>query len=161
MRAEQALPVALELATGQVHLLTVVVPPFLFNPPAAPALGTPEAEPIQRQLLRAYRYLRRLARPTRDVGRPMSAHVELSFNPTAAILGYATQHGIDCIALGSHGLGGLARWAVGSVADKVIRSGVASVLVCRTASVSHELSHAFRAAATEPDPVEAATPAAR
>lgn len=161
VRAEQALPLALELSTGHVHLMTVVVPPFLFNPPAAPALGTPEAEPIQRQLLRAYRYLRRLARPSRDAGRAMSAHVELSFNPTAAILGYATQHGIDCVALGSHGRGGLARWAVGSVADKVIRSGVGAVLVCRTASVSHELSQAFRAAATEPDLVEAATPAGR
>ena len=43
----------------------------------------------------------------------------------------------------------------------MIRSRVASVLVCHTAKVSDELSHAFRAAATEPDPVEAATPAGR
>jgi len=48
-----------------------------------------------------------------------------------AILDYAQAHAVDLIALETHGRTGLVRWLVGGVADKVIRSAIAPVLLHR------------------------------
>jgi nucleotide-binding universal stress UspA family protein len=51
--------------------------------------------------------------------------------PAAAILDYATAHAVDLIALATHGRGGVARWLVGGVADKVVRGSSVPVLLHR------------------------------
>ncbi|HEY8489911.1 MAG TPA: universal stress protein [Dehalococcoidia bacterium] len=56
-----------------------------------------------------------------------------SEKPEQAIVDYARQHGVDMIAMATHGRAGLARAVRGSVTDAVIRSGVAPVLVCHPA----------------------------
>jgi nucleotide-binding universal stress UspA family protein len=47
------------------------------------------------------------------------------------ILDYAETDGVDLIVMSSHGLTGVRRWAYGSVAEKVLRSGPCAMLVVR------------------------------
>lgn len=46
-----------------------------------------------------------------------------------ALLGYAREHGIDLIVVGSHSRSGPARWFLGSVAQEVVRGATVPVLV--------------------------------
>ena len=48
--------------------------------------------------------------------------------PAATIIDYAAEHGIDVIAMGTAGRGGVARMVVGSVTDKVVRTAPVPVL---------------------------------
>ncbi|MBX3441447.1 MAG: universal stress protein [Planctomyces sp.] len=49
------------------------------------------------------------------------------------VVKYAEQQGIELIVLGTHGRTGLARWFMGSVAEKVVRFAPCAVLVVRPA----------------------------
>ncbi len=49
----------------------------------------------------------------------------------ACIVEYAEAHQIDLIAMSTHGRTGLARWALGSVADRVLRAGTKPLLLVR------------------------------
>jgi len=49
--------------------------------------------------------------------------------PSRVITDYARDHGIDLIVMGTHGRTGLSHFALGSVAERVIRSSVCPVLV--------------------------------
>lgn len=51
--------------------------------------------------------------------------------PARAICDYAAGHGVDLIVVGSHGRGGMERWLIGSVAERVIRHATANVYVVR------------------------------
>lgn len=50
-------------------------------------------------------------------------------NPAATILDYAAKNSIDLIIMATHGRTGVARFALGSVADKVVRASTAPVMV--------------------------------
>lgn len=45
------------------------------------------------------------------------------------ILEYANKNKVDLIVMSSHGRSGVARWALGSVADRVVRHAIVPVLV--------------------------------
>ena len=49
-------------------------------------------------------------------------------NPAEIILEYAKKSGVDLIIMSTHGRSGVARWAMGSVADKVLRHSAVPVL---------------------------------
>ncbi len=51
--------------------------------------------------------------------------------PARAICDYADEHGADLIVVGSHGRGGMERWLIGSVAERVVRHAQANVYVVR------------------------------
>ena len=51
--------------------------------------------------------------------------------PAKAICDYAEQHGVDLIVIGSHGRGGMERWLIGSVAERVVRHSPVNVYVVR------------------------------
>jgi nucleotide-binding universal stress UspA family protein len=51
--------------------------------------------------------------------------------PARAICDYAESHGVDLIVLGSHGRGGMERWLIGSVAERVVRHAACNVYVVR------------------------------
>jgi nucleotide-binding universal stress UspA family protein len=51
--------------------------------------------------------------------------------PAKAICEYAEGHGVDLIVVGSHGRGGMERWLIGSVAERVVRHAAANVYVIR------------------------------
>lgn len=67
----------------------------------------------------------------------MRTHVAVHPQPAQGILEYAATRGADLIAVATHGLGGLARLLVGSVADKVIRGASAPVLVVHPTDRKH------------------------
>jgi nucleotide-binding universal stress UspA family protein len=52
--------------------------------------------------------------------------------PASEILDLSVNRAMDLIALGTHGRSGLARWALGSVAERVLRSGEVPILLMRT-----------------------------
>ncbi len=52
-------------------------------------------------------------------------------NPANAILEFAEQNKIDMILMGTLGKGGLERFLLGSVTDKVVRHSKVSVLVVK------------------------------
>lgn len=49
----------------------------------------------------------------------------------SGIIEYAEANAVDLIAMSTHGRTGLARWALGSVADRVLRSGATPILLVR------------------------------
>ena len=51
--------------------------------------------------------------------------------PAKAICEYAEAHGVDLIVVGSHGRGGVERWLIGSVAERVVRHATSNVYVVR------------------------------
>ena len=51
--------------------------------------------------------------------------------PAKAICEYAEKKGVDLIVLGSQGHGGVERWLIGSVAERVVRHASANVYVIR------------------------------
>lgn len=59
--------------------------------------------------------------------------VVLKGRPAEKILEYAKKNGVDLIIMGTHGRSGPARWAFGSVTDRVIRLSQAPVMVIRPA----------------------------
>ena len=74
-------------------------------------------------------YLGRVAQRFRRQGCNVQTHVVNDLNHAAAILATIDTHGTDLVALAMHGRGGLARFLLGSVADKVIRGAKTPVLV--------------------------------
>lgn len=143
--AEQALETALVLgAPGEVEyiLITVVEPPQLSTPSvmmavAAAETGTTAEALAQIATLRqtvAEQYLGLVGDELRQRGTTVRTHVAVHPRPAQGILEYAATSGADLIAVATHGLGGLARFLVGSVADKVIRGASAPVLVVHPAN---------------------------
>jgi nucleotide-binding universal stress UspA family protein len=62
----------------------------------------------------------------------IGAATALSVGSVAAcIVEYAEAHQVDLIAMCTHGRTGLARWALGSVADRVLRAGSKPLLLVR------------------------------
>ncbi len=49
--------------------------------------------------------------------------------PAEEIINYAEKNEVDLIIMSTHGRSGITRWALGSVADKVIRHSVTPVLI--------------------------------
>ena len=59
---------------------------------------------------------------------------ELAFgHPAEEILSYVEQNNIDLILMTTHGRSGISRWALGSVADKIVRASRVPVCLVRAA----------------------------
>jgi nucleotide-binding universal stress UspA family protein len=76
----------------------------------------------------AIEYLRKVSDDLRKRGLKVETIV-LSGKPAEEILNYAQGSGVDLIIMSSHGRSGVARWVLGSVADRVIRHSTVPVLV--------------------------------
>ncbi|MGQ9548304.1 MAG: universal stress protein [Roseiflexus sp.] len=147
--AAQVLPYARTLALlldARIHLLRVVQEPSHGGSDSwaqvlISVYGVPESEAVQREhhdtvmedlCRRAQAYLDTQAQMLYQagivevtsevrVGSPAETIVEIAAAHTPAVL----------IAMATHGYGGLRRWALGSVADKVIHATSAPVLLVR------------------------------
>ena len=62
---------------------------------------------------------------------PVELAVAADHAPAKAICNYAEAHGVDLIIVGSHGRGGMERWLIGSVAERVVRHAASNVYVVR------------------------------
>lgn len=69
-------------------------------------------------------YLRQLALSHFPEG--TQSRVIVHEDPAQGILAFAKSNGVDMIAMATHGRGGLARMVMGSVAERLVRSGVVS-----------------------------------
>jgi nucleotide-binding universal stress UspA family protein len=129
--AEQVLPTVVPIARALGCELT------LFQVPIAYASGSLMGEwylPFQSGFeiadQAAQDYLERLVTDLRKQG--IEASTATWVGPVAeSIIDYAEVNGADLIAMCTHGRTGLARWALGSVADRVLRAGDKPILLVR------------------------------
>ena len=83
-------------------------------------------------------YLGPLANRLKDEGFDVSADVVAATGSVAdAIIEFTHRIGADLIAMSTHGRTGPARWALGSVADRVVRGAGVPVLLIHPSSASH------------------------
>lgn len=122
-RAEHAVQAALELVADAPLALTVlsVVPPTA-------AMGAKSfPSPAERELCAGY--LEPLAVRHRGEGRSVEVETAVTANVARAIIEHAKRHDASVIAMATQGLGGLQRFIMGSVADKLLRTAPMPVLV--------------------------------
>ncbi len=93
----------------------------------------PTAESREQAVERAEAELRDylLACAERLAGVAVTVHPVVADDPAEVIIARARAEQVDLIAMATHGRGGLAHLIIGSVAERVIRSGAAPVLVVR------------------------------
>lgn len=130
-RSEAALPIAARLArrTGAAVVLVRIVSLaadswqgiMTFNPLLAEAL-------LEADLAEATTYLERMATSPALTGVTVQVVIKHG-SPTAHILAVAASSQSDLIVLCRHGVSGLARWAIGSVAEKIARHATIPVLI--------------------------------
>jgi len=128
--AEAALPHARALALNagaELALLRVVL---------LPRVDYQMSEPLMRQSVYndteadAATYLENVAAELRAAGLRVTA--EACTGPVVeTILDYAESIHADLIVMSTHGRSGIARWFIGSVADKVVRAARLPVLLAR------------------------------
>ena len=139
--AEQVLPhvrAIVECRGARVHLLSVA--PIVDNTAASLMLyplyvsreqladEDAERERIETELTN---YLRDIARDLEQVGAEVICAIRFGA-PADEILSYAAENKIELIAMCTHGRSGLARWAYGSVADRVLRASSCPILLVRS-----------------------------
>ncbi len=103
----------------------VARPPFIF-----PEAWT-DRTALEAEQTRTEEELRQASEALRADGYEVEAVVEQHMTPAHAILAHSATHAVDLIAIATHGRGGWSRFALGSVADKVLRGAVMPVLVFR------------------------------
>jgi nucleotide-binding universal stress UspA family protein len=141
---EEAIDHAIAVAgdrTVEFHLLQVIVPIAYIAEPANTAL----LEDIDLDEI-ARTYLEDVANRFRSRGLTVSTEVLHHPSPARAILDVADEHGVDLIAMETHGRSGVAKLLIGSVTDKVVRASPVPVLVHRTPARSADESDARSAA---------------
>ncbi len=114
----------------QTPPVPLVEPAGIVNPVATQTII--EAAQIQNtlRLKEAERYLRRQAKKFTARNIPAS-HAVIIGNPVETIIKYLHKQHIDLVVMTTHGRSGLKRAIIGSVADAVVRSAGAPVLVVR------------------------------
>jgi nucleotide-binding universal stress UspA family protein len=130
--ARQALPLAAELAISthaELILLTVHAPPL------GEALEEVSSYPRSGELLAALcdRVLSELGDVADELHQqqvPITPVAVEGF-PAEAIIDEAARRHVDLIVMATHGYSGLRRWALGSVADKVVHAATTPLLLVR------------------------------
>ncbi len=131
-RAEQALPAAARLARASGGTVTLLYVPNLryeYGPYLAQSLTFTESM-IEADVAGAKLYLARVAQSESLRGVKTAMEIVAGI-PAQVIVVYAQQHANDLIVLCSHGHTGFKRWALGSVAQQIIRHSTIPVLVLR------------------------------
>ncbi len=131
-RAEEALPVAARLARASQGSLLLVriatIEPTFYWSGFGPALIDEVLEGAQEE---ARQYLQRILATTPEL-QGLTAEVIVRTGVIAeALLEIAQEEHADLVVLCSHGYSGLKRWALGSVASRMVRHATMPVLVLR------------------------------
>ena len=147
--AEHAVPLAISLGkqTGATVRLLRVVPPladYLFLPPL---LNDPlDAELRAAHRKEAQRYLDHVIHLLKDAGPVVCDVMEEEEGVSESICTDVVRTKADLIVLSSHGRGAMARFWLGSIADKLVRTAPVPVLLSRpperlpAADVEHSVS---------------------
>ncbi len=126
--AEAILPEIEKLASGAVARPRVVLIRVV---PAHHIPGQDEIEWQARMIRRAEDYIEGIKQRLEASGQMVDHHVPYG-DPASKILEVCEIYEYDLIAMSTHGRGGLGRWLMGSVADKVVRHSRTPVLLRRT-----------------------------
>jgi nucleotide-binding universal stress UspA family protein len=143
-QAEAALEPASALAGlepgAELVLLQVVLPAAsaFWAPDAVLAAKLGSIDPT-RQRETARRYLDAVARRLEAPGSNVRVRVDEADRVASAVLGAARDEQADVIVMATHGRSGLARLALGSVADKILRAGRTPLFVTASRSTSDAL----------------------
>lgn len=133
--ARQAIPVAVDLASkskAELMLLTVVTPPYLQTPEVMGSyLQYDEAVETVRQRLNDELGSYADVLQQRNI---TVTPLAVSGLPGEAIVDEAIDWNVDLVIMATHGASGLRRWALGSVADKVLHSINVPLLLVRAAA---------------------------
>jgi nucleotide-binding universal stress UspA family protein len=114
---------AVSLAEKHAASLTVL---FVYNPDSTVTPGSQGDEEADR------RYWQGQLEQIRPVDQRIPVqHVLLQGDPAAEIVRYSKEATVDVVVMGTHGRTGLDRLLLGSVAEKVLRDAVCSVLVVK------------------------------
>jgi len=123
--AEKILPRVEKLVRscrGEVHLIRVVVS-YRIDPKE-------EKEERERLLQEAWDYLEKIVSRFRK--KRLRAYALVIYGKDAVqICDFARKDKFDLIAMATHGRSGISRWALGSVADKVLSCSVVPVMLIR------------------------------
>lgn len=141
-RAERALPTAARIAhatNGTVVLLQVVSLPVEYLSSLAPAPMVTD-ELIEEELAEARSYIAAIAESESLRGLHVRTEVQLGL-AGEQILGVVESQAVDLVVLCSHGRTGFKRWALGSVAHRVIHTSHVPVLVLREGGPSLPVAH--------------------
>jgi len=138
--AEQVLPHAIDIAKrfeAEIHLLEVIEPPnpAVYSSDLDGGAGAPLAmeaiDEAQEELRRqGHDRLQALADSLGQQG-IKTVWTVTEGDPAHHIIAYGHEHGVDLIAMASHGRTGVMRAILGSVTDAVLRDGGLPVLVVR------------------------------
>ena len=129
--AEQVLPLVTELAEragSQIILLRIPDVPIYETMVSVPDLNAQLREQAEHE---TREYLDRLGKELRAKGLLVQTKIAQEGVIYSLILNTAKEMGADLIAMSTHGRSGLARLAMGSVADDVVRNAEIPVLLVR------------------------------
>jgi nucleotide-binding universal stress UspA family protein len=130
-RAERALPVAMRLALASGGSLVLVrVATESYYAPAALGYALDNADALVAPVNEAEAYLKAVAAREELARVPVTTLAAIG-TPAVEILETAREKHVDAIVMCSHGRTGLAKWAMGSVAQKVARHSIVPVLVLK------------------------------
>jgi nucleotide-binding universal stress UspA family protein len=113
----------------ELDLLHVVGLPQASDPTVGIFTPPPSEQVLEAERRAAAVYLDSVARRIADWGCTVATHVVQEASPWAGIVNFPAGHGVDLIAMTTHGRGGAARMFLGSVADKVVRCATVPVLL--------------------------------
>jgi nucleotide-binding universal stress UspA family protein len=131
--SDEILPYAQEfsrISGARMTLLRVISPHFPLTSTFvshSPHEGRGRAE--EREAAQAS--LEEEAEALRAHGFEAEARTVIASHPPEGILTFAAEESVDLIAMATHGRGGVSRFFLGSVSDKVIRAGAIPVLLHR------------------------------
>ena len=129
--AEEILPYATEVAKrfgSTLVLLEVTTPPSIVIEPTTGYSHSTSISEVQISEAEATGYLKDMSQRLQGEGLDVE-YLTIPGSPGKTIISYAEENGIDLIAIGTHGRGGLVRMAFGSVTDYVLRHSNLPLLV--------------------------------
>ena len=118
-----------------LHVLTPSAQAKADSRPAEALVGDPASDPLAAE---GARMLESAAEPLRARGLDVQTVLRVATDPAECILGEAERLGADCIAIATHGRGGLTRMLFGSVADRVFRGASHAVMLLRAQPVHRQ-----------------------
>jgi nucleotide-binding universal stress UspA family protein len=93
----------------------------------------PGIDPTEAQVAvvhEAEAYLQKVEQRLKDKGLSVDSHVRYG-NDAEEILDHAAKRKVDLIAMSTHGRGGVKRWLLGSVAEKILRHATTPIFLVR------------------------------
>lgn len=138
--SEAVIPYIEELASklqAEVILLQVIAPDYHIYAAGGPEYGVYAEQQMESMKKFARDYLEEII--TRLKRREVTAKAEIMFGTAAeTILNFADQANVSMVAMTTHGRSGVSRWALGSVAERVLRAGNTPLLLVRTPGATTE-----------------------